>query len=89
MERSGKTQSEQVTENLITFVDTKSGKNRSVPVDAALAKNIKTKDTGRLFKPCYEQFRRAVKHIGLQLPDGQLTPRPAPHLRQPLHTERR
>ena len=67
-----KLRAEQVTENLITFVDTKSGKNRSVPVDAALAKNIKTKDTGRLFKPCYEQFRRAVKHIGLQLPDGQL-----------------
>ena len=68
-----KLRAEQVTENLITFVDTKSGKNRSVPVNTALAKNIKTKDTGRLFKPCYEHFRRAVKHIGLQLPDGQLT----------------
>ena len=40
-----KLRAEQVTENLITFVDTKSGKNRSVPVDAVLAKNIKTTRT--------------------------------------------
>lgn len=68
-----KLRAEQVTENLITFIDTKSGRNRSVPVDQNLARDIKTKDIGRLFKPCYEQFRRAVRYAGLQLPDGQLT----------------
>jgi len=64
---------EQIGNNLITFTNTKSGQNRAVPIQSELASEIKTKDSGRLFKPCYEEFRRAVRKIELNLPNGQLT----------------
>ena len=68
-----KLRAEQVEERLITFINTKSGKNRSVPIRPELARAIKTKDSGRLFNPCYEDFRRGVRRINLSLPDVQLT----------------
>lgn len=64
---------EQISNNLITFTNTKSGRDRSVPISTELTREIKTQDSGRLFKPCYEDFRRTVKQIGLCLPNGQLT----------------
>jgi len=64
---------EQVTDGLITFIDTKSGQNRSVPISGYLAQEIKTKASGRLFKPCYEQFRRTIGRLDIVLPAGQLT----------------
>jgi integrase len=64
---------EQVENALITFTDTKSGKNRSVPISTNLSHTIKTRASGRLFKPCYEAFRRATKNLSFDLPKGQLT----------------
>ena len=64
---------EQIGSNLIHFTNTKSGRNRSVPINTELAKEIKNQASGRLFKACYEDFRRAVKQISLYLPPGQLT----------------
>lgn len=64
---------EQVSDGLITFTDTKSGLNRSVPISQELAKEIKRKDNGRLFKGCYEQFRRTISKLSIDLPAGQLT----------------
>lgn len=64
---------EQVTENRITFSETKSGKVRSVPITPELAAELRTKATGRLFGPCYDAFRNAVQKAGIALPDGQMT----------------
>jgi len=68
-----KLRAEQVEENLITFINTKSGQNRAVPIQTELAKEVQKTTKGRLFRPCYEDFRRAVKKINLALPNGQLT----------------
>lgn len=64
---------EQITDSLITFTDTKSGKNRSVPIRSSLAKHIKQRELGRLFKASYDDFRRSVKRSGLHFPDRQMT----------------
>ncbi|MBZ0095444.1 MAG: tyrosine-type recombinase/integrase [Sulfuricella sp.] len=65
----------QVRDGKVHFSETKSGKNRSVPIMAHLEaelQEIKT-TTGRLFKPSYSAFRDAVEVAGLKLPRGQLT----------------
>lgn len=67
----------QIRGGQIHYSKTKSGKNRSVPIDDALfdelQERIKPKNTGRLFVSCYEDFRRGVDRAGLELPQGQLT----------------
>jgi integrase len=54
---------------------TKSGKNRSVPIPALLLDQLlnHSKDKSRLFSSCSGAFRSAVKRMGLNLPNGQLT----------------
>jgi integrase len=57
---------------LVTFTDTKSRQNRSVPIDDRLAEEIRSRlDLGR-FNPCYGAFREAVERACLELPAGQL-----------------
>lgn len=73
----------QVRNEQIHFTGTKSGKNRSIPVEkdllSELAAHLKKRHgtTGtladRYFSTCYEAFRRAVEASGLELPRGQLT----------------
>lgn len=73
----------QVRNGQIQFTGTKSGKNRSVPVDdaliAALHAHLEKRygsDTAlveRFFKCGYGAFREAVEKSGLTLPRGQLT----------------
>lgn len=67
----------QVKDGMIHLSRTKSGKNRSIPIDAALyaeLANLKPKTLGgNLFKPAYNQFRHAVEKSNLQLPQGQLS----------------
>ena len=58
---------------MVAYTDTKSGRNRSIPIDAELAKQLKTKATGRLFAGCYAAFRSAVDRAGIDLPQGQLS----------------
>lgn len=54
----------------VTYIGTKSGKNRSVPMDKALYEEI----TEQLpFQSCYSAFRSAIERAGVQLPKGQLT----------------
>lgn len=64
---------EQIRNGLVTFTDTKNGRNRSVPIEESLEKEIKTREAGRLFKPCYHEFRTAVEKAGLTLPERQMT----------------
>ena len=57
---------------LITFGGTKSGRNRSVPIDDNLADKLTTRLQLGPFIPCYGAFREAVERSGLDLPRGQL-----------------
>lgn len=57
----------------VVYADTKSGRNRAVPIDQDLAKYLRTRDSGRLFHDCYYAFRGAVKRAELDLPKGQLS----------------
>ncbi|MCB5187590.1 tyrosine-type recombinase/integrase [Methylobacillus caricis] len=67
----------QVRDGMIHLSRTKSGKNRSIPIDEALyteLANLKPKTLGgNIFKPAYNQFRKAVEKSHLQLPKGQLS----------------
>ncbi|MBF0146712.1 MAG: tyrosine-type recombinase/integrase [Magnetococcales bacterium] len=68
---------EQVHEWRIDFygTGTKSGKNRTVPVSHDLVQQLRGRGVshGRLFSSCAGAYRSAVKRMGLDLPDGQLT----------------
>lgn len=67
----------QVRDGQVHFSGTKSGKNRSVPINDQLKNELITviteNKTGRLFKYAYSAFREAVERAGLTLPRGQLT----------------
>ncbi|SNR83271.1 Phage integrase family protein [Methylobacillus rhizosphaerae] len=56
---------------------TKSGKNRSIPIDDTLyseLENLKPRTLGgNIFKPAYNQFRSAVERSRVELPNGQLS----------------
>lgn len=65
----------QVKDGKVNFSETKSGKNRSIPIISQLEaelQQIKTM-TGRLYKALLLGFSCAVKAAGLNLPQGQLT----------------
>ena len=73
-EAEGLTRS-RVHNNKVTFTDTKSGKNRSVPISDTLFKRLiehssKVK-TSELFTFSLSAFRRALQRSGIQLPKGQ------------------
>jgi len=63
----------QLLDRRIQYSKTKNGRLRVVPIDAELHRKLIERGTGKLFEPCYNAFRFAVKKIGLELPDGQLT----------------
>jgi integrase len=72
----------QVRNGAIHFTGTKSGKNRSVPVDETLIElldsHLKTRcgensATSRYFVHGYTAFREAIDECGIELPKGQLT----------------
>lgn len=67
----------QVRDGQVHFSGTKSGKNRSVPINEDLqieiAAAIVNRHSGRLFQYAYSAFREAVDRAGLSLPQGQLT----------------
>lgn len=56
----------------ITFTNTKSGKNRSIPISRELF-DMLPKTRGRLFSDAYEAFEKAVERADIVLPKGQLT----------------
>lgn len=67
----------QVRDGQVHFSGTKSGKNRSVPINeqlkAELSNVIAESKTDRVFKYAYSAFREAVERAELSLPRGQLT----------------
>lgn len=56
----------------VTFVKTKSGKNRTVPISRELYEQI-PKKSGAVFEPCLKPFYSAIKKAGITLPKGQAT----------------
>ena len=58
----------------ITFTDTKSGKNRAVPISDRLEKEIRDHGNGQLFANSEETFRRTLKNkCNFEVPEGQAT----------------
>ncbi|MEY0876743.1 phage integrase [Providencia manganoxydans] len=64
---------EQVINGRVTFLETKNGKTRTVPISTELQELIKTKPTGRLFDVVYNTFRYQIKKVKTDLPRGQAT----------------
>lgn len=65
---------ENVGKDRVTFVATKSGKTRTVPISSYLAGQLRHRcRIGRLFRDAYKPFRRAIQDLSIRLPEGQLT----------------
>ena len=62
---------EHVAGNIITFMKTKNGRKRHVPVSDDVLKKICKKTKGRLFSADYEKFRETLKSVVPGLPRGQ------------------
>lgn len=63
---------ENVLNGKVMFTDTKSGKNRAVPVNFKLLNSL-PQEGGRLFVSCYAAFKEAISRCSFTLPPGQLT----------------
>lgn len=65
----------QVSKYRLTFTQTKSKRNRSVPISPELYELLpkKARDDGKLFCPCYDAFEYAAQKSGVKLPEGQLS----------------
>ncbi|EKK2768251.1 TPA: tyrosine-type recombinase/integrase [Escherichia coli] len=64
---------EQVSFCRITFLKTKNGKKRSIPISEEVERQIKTRDTGPLFDIDYATFRKELRRVKPDLPRGQST----------------
>lgn len=67
---------QQIKDGKVTFLQTKSGRNRSVPIKRWLFNELtalEPVDNRRLFLSSVSAFRKAVQRAGLELPRGQLT----------------
>ncbi|WP_142910928.1 tyrosine-type recombinase/integrase, partial [Klebsiella pneumoniae] len=62
----------QVLPGRLTFTQTKSKKNRTVPISEQLQKLL-PKKRGALFAPAYEAFKSALTRAAIELPKGQRT----------------
>lgn len=63
----------QVIPYKITYTNTKSGKNRTVPISKALYESLTAIGTDSLFPPCLRHFEQAIKLSSITLPKGQMT----------------
>ncbi|WP_023604382.1 phage integrase [Aliivibrio logei] len=55
----------------VVFINTKNGKNRTIPISPDLFNEISTGKSGSLFKPRYKVFYRVLKSLNFDLPKGQ------------------
>ncbi|MCL9780627.1 tyrosine-type recombinase/integrase [Vibrio sp. S4M6] len=56
----------------VTYTNTKTKKNRSVPISEALYQEIYKPTSGKLFEECYTPFCYILKNkLGIELPSGQ------------------
>lgn len=62
---------EHVIGNRVMFLETKTGKERAIPISQELADLILTKKSGHVFSSQYEKVREVIKRIKPDLPRGQ------------------
>lgn len=65
-------EAERLHSDRVIYAETKGGRVRAVPIAPALAEEMRTRESGRLFSSCYSAFRSAVERAGIELPRGQL-----------------
>ncbi len=65
--------SRNVRNGKITFTDTKSGKNRTVPISSDLQTEVDAHGKGLLFSNSEETFRRTLRMCSFDVPKGQAT----------------
>jgi integrase len=64
----------QVSQNKLTFINTKGNKNRSIPISTELFNELpKRQGNARLFSNCIKSFKMATLRTAVQLPKGQST----------------
>lgn len=56
---------------MVTFMKTKNGKRRTIPISDQIANYIKTKPTGLLFTANYDNFRDTLRKMKPDLPAWQ------------------
>ncbi|GEK13192.1 phage integrase [Aliivibrio fischeri] len=62
-----------VSHGKVTFIDTKNGKNRTVPISKILEREISSGKNDKLFDDCYQQIMKKLKSLDFKLPKGQAT----------------
>ncbi|EIY1343145.1 MULTISPECIES: phage integrase [Enterobacter] len=62
---------ENIVGNRVMFTLTKNGERRVVPISDDIARIIKDRESGRLFRVSYKTFRLRMKEAKPNLPDGQ------------------
>lgn len=62
----------QLMPNRVTFTQTKSKRNRTIPISKRLYERL-PKRRGRMFSSCYDAFKNALKRAEIELPRGQCT----------------
>ncbi|NWA44221.1 integrase [Ewingella americana] len=62
---------EHIINNMVTFMKTKNGKRRTIPLSEDLVKQVKLRPTGKLFIPHYATVRNTLKAMKPDLPAGQ------------------
>ena len=75
---------ESIVGNRVMFPD-KNGERRVVPISDDIARIIKHRESGRLFRVSYKTFRLRMKEAKPNLPDGQAAH--AAYVRNALHDE--
>ncbi|MFB1077585.1 phage integrase [Photobacterium damselae] len=60
-----------IQSNRVTFVDTKNGKNRTIPIQPEFLAEIYKGKNGKLFDVSYTEFRNTIHSLGFDLPKGQ------------------
>lgn len=63
----------QVVNCRVTYLKTKNGKKRTVPISECLQKEILTKASAKLFEVDYEKFCEILRGVKSDLPSGQAT----------------
>ncbi|CAI0721794.1 Tyrosine recombinase XerC [Serratia marcescens] len=62
---------EHIINNMLTFMKTKNGKRRTIPVSGELVNLVKVKATGPLYAPNYDNVRNVLRKMKPDLPEGQ------------------
>lgn len=63
----------QIVNGRVTFLETKNGKKRTIPISEELEKEVKSHASGKLFTVDYEKFCIKLRDVKPDLPRGQAT----------------